>query len=131
MPPSSDAYRHDSALIAEWWNLHEPDVRGSADPKSLVNAPVTTIGTGSIGAWCDEQPRIRHDGVRIDRIAPDGPADQAGLQVGDDILAMDGTYLFTGEELVNKLHGYRPGTKGLTKVSQAFNHLRLLRHNGR
>jgi predicted metalloprotease with PDZ domain len=54
---------------------------------------------------------IRHDGVRIDRIAPDGPADQAGLRIGDDILALDGIYLFTVEELMNETHLYKPGAK--------------------
>lgn len=62
----------------------------------------------TIGAWCDEKPIIRHDGVRIDRIATDGPADQAGLRIGDDILALDGIYLFTVEELMNKMHRYKP-----------------------
>ena len=110
----SDAYRHDSALIAEWWTLREPDVRGSpqsADPKSLANGPLSTAEKASIGAWCDEKPGIRHDGVRIDRIAPDGPADQAGLRIGDDILALDGIYLFTVEELMNTMHRYKPATK--------------------
>jgi len=54
---------------------------------------------------------ISHDGVRIDRIAPDGPADQAGLRIGDDILALDGIYVFTVEELMNETHLYKPGTK--------------------
>ena len=110
----SDAYRHDSALAAEWWNLREPDVRGSsqsADPKPLANGSFSASEKGSIGAWCDEKPRIRHDGVRIDRITPDGPADQAGLRIGDDILALDGIYLFTVEELMNKMHRYKPGTR--------------------
>jgi hypothetical protein len=111
-----DAYRYDSALIAEWWNLPEPDVRGSSQsadhPKSLANGrPLSTAEKGSIGAWCDEKPMISHDGVRIDRIAPDGPADQAGLRIGDDILALDGIYVFTVEELMNETHLYKPGTK--------------------
>jgi hypothetical protein len=109
-----DAYRYDSALIAEWWNLREPDLRGSsqsADLKPLMNGLPSTAENSSIGAWCDEKPRIRHDGVRIDRIAPNGPADQAGLRIGDDILALDGIYLFTVEELMNKLPRYKPGTK--------------------
>jgi hypothetical protein len=109
-----DRYRYDSALIAEWWNLREPDARGpslSADPKSLANGPLSTPEEGSLGAWCDEKPRSRHDGVRIDRIATDGPAEQAGLQIGDDILALDGIYLFTVEELMNIMHRYKPGTK--------------------
>jgi hypothetical protein len=108
-----DAYRYDSALITEWWNLRESDLSGSSQSAdlSLANGPLSTAEKGSIGAWCDEKPRIRHDGVRIDRIDLDGPADQAGVRIGDDILALDGSYLFTVEELMNKMHRYKPGTK--------------------
>ncbi len=130
----SDAYRHDSALIAEWWSLREPDVSGSsqsADPKSLANGPLSTAEKGSIGAWCDEKPRIRHDGVRIDRIAPDGPADQAGLRIGDDILALDGIYPVHRRRIDEHNASLQARYKGLDKVSQTFNHLRQLRHSGR
>jgi len=108
-----DAYRYDSALKAEWWNLREPDVRASSQSAdtSLASGALSTGEKGSIGAWCDEKPRIRHDGVKIDRIAPNGAADQAGLQIGDDILAIDGIYLFTVEELINTVYRYKPGTK--------------------
>jgi hypothetical protein len=33
------------------------------------------------------------------------------LRIGDDILALDGIYLFTVEELMNKMHGYKPATR--------------------
>ncbi len=109
-----DVYQHDSALIAEWWNLRESDASGSsqlADPKSLTDGRFSTTVKSSIGAWCDEKPRISHDGVRIDRIAPAGPADEAGVRIGDNILALDGIYLFTAEELMNAIHRYKPGTR--------------------
>src|ERR1700722_6962510 len=109
--PQSDAYRHDNALVAEWWNLREPNDEDSTRPKPLASDPPSMEGKGSIGAWCDANPRIRRDGVRIDRIASNGPADQAGLQIGDDILALEGVYLFTVEELMNKIREYRPGTR--------------------
>jgi predicted metalloprotease with PDZ domain len=35
----------------------------------------------------------------------------AGLRIGEDILALDGIYLFTVEELMNKMYRYNLGAK--------------------
>jgi hypothetical protein len=114
-----DAYQHDSTLMAKWWNLHQSDLSSSpqqADRDSLangatVNAAPIPSAESSIGAWSDEKPKIQHDGVRIDRIASNGPAEQVGLQIGDYILALGGVYLFTVEELTNNIHRYKPGAQ--------------------
>jgi len=47
-------------------------------------------GVGSIGAWSDENPTVRHDGVVLSGVASGGPADQAGIKPGDVILAVNG-----------------------------------------
>ena len=114
-----DAYQHDNALIAELWGLREPKANGLSQvvgSTSLAKGAVTAGGgsmedEGSIGAWSDEKPRIRHDGVKIDRMTPNGPADQAGLQTGDVVLALDGVYVFTVEELTDNVHRCKPATK--------------------
>jgi membrane-associated protease RseP (regulator of RpoE activity) len=68
-------------------------------------------GDGSIGVSSDENPKVRHDGVSISRIAPGGPANRAGIQAGDVILAIDDHYLFTAEELTQEIRGRKPGTR--------------------
>ena len=44
---------------------------------------------------------IRNDTLRVQRILPDGPAEEAGLMAGDKIVTVDGDN-FTGEELTNE-----------------------------
>jgi hypothetical protein len=100
-PAELDVFQHDTALIATWWNIKNPD--GDA---SLVQS-----NDVSIGAWSDEKPRVEHDGVKVDRLAPNGPADEAGVQVGDYILALGGIYVFTVEELAQNIHRHPPGAK--------------------
>jgi C-terminal processing protease CtpA/Prc len=113
-----DASQYDSALIAKWWNIRHSDggVSQSAEPISQANGSdgvgaAKTADEGSIGAWSDGKPRIEHDGVKIDRLAPNGPADEAGVQVGDYILALNGIYVFTVEELTENMRRCRLGAK--------------------
>jgi PDZ domain len=100
-PAEFDVFQRDSALIATWWNIKNPDGDASMVQSNDV----------SIGAWSDEKPRVEHDGVKIDRLAPNGPADEAGVQVGDYILALGGIYVFTVEELAQNIRRYPPGAK--------------------
>ena len=115
--PESGAYKHDSALVAEWWHLNQTNVDPSVISGSTVDvsgAPVeVSSGTGraSIGAWSDEKPKLRHDGIRVDHITEGGPADEVGVEVGDDILAVGGVYLFTAQELMDNVRRYKPGSK--------------------
>jgi putative serine protease PepD len=54
---------------------------------------------------------VRHDGVTLSRVVPDGPADRAGIKAGDVILALNDHYLFTIEELNRETRHYKPGTQ--------------------
>jgi hypothetical protein len=83
-------------------------------PDSGRERPADTPGVGgqgSLGAWSGEMPRTRHDGITISGITRGGPADQAGIQVGDVILAIGGRYVFTVEELNEEVHRQAPGIK--------------------
>jgi len=66
---------------------------------------------GSIGAWSDENPTVRHDGVVLSRVASGGPADQAGIKPGDVILAVNGRFLYTSAELNQEINSIAPGTR--------------------
>jgi hypothetical protein len=66
---------------------------------------------GSIGAWSDQNPTVRHDGVVLSRVDSGGPADQVGIKLGDVILAVNGHYLYTAAELRREISGIAPGTR--------------------
>lgn len=49
-------------------------------------------------------------GVRVDDVIAGSPAEEAGIRVGDHILAMDGQEVRTPEDLVTMVAELRPGT---------------------
>lgn len=108
-----DAYKHDNALVAQWWNLNDAAASSRVIGSTASHVNVADSGTGhaSIGAWTDEKATIRRDGIKVDHIIQGGPADQVGVEVGDDILAVGGVYVFTAQELTDILHRYEPGNR--------------------
>lgn len=59
-------------------------------------------------------------GVRVVRVAPGSPAERAGIQVGDRILAIEGAEMRTSEEITEAVRGMRPGDDlSLTVVREA------------
>lgn len=53
------------------------------EPTATHEAPAPqAIAQGAIGAFSDENPTIRHDGITLSRVAAGGPADQAGIKEG-------------------------------------------------
>jgi S1-C subfamily serine protease len=84
--------------------------RGSSSEAALpVQSPV--IPDRSIGAFSDQEPTLRRDGVVLSRVLPAGSADRVGIKVGDTILAIGNHYVFTVEELANEIRHCRPGAK--------------------
>jgi serine protease Do len=80
--------------------------------------PGNKVTRGSIGVVFNAQPNPAIQrvygvtgGVTIASIAPGGPAESAGLKVGDTITAVDGKKIKTGDELVNDISSRKPGTK--------------------
>jgi serine protease Do len=49
-------------------------------------------------------------GVLVQRIQPSGPAERAGLKVGDIIITVDGHTVKDGDELVSEITSRRPGS---------------------
>jgi hypothetical protein len=89
---------------------YEPTDLKSGSP-SRTASPAVPASVGSVGAFSDQMPTLRRDGVVLSRILPNGPADRAGIKTGDAILAIDNHYLFTAEELTNEIRRYRPGAQ--------------------
>jgi hypothetical protein len=69
------------------------------------------VRDGSIGVASDENPKVRRDGVTLSRVVAGGPANKAGIQAGDAILAIDNHYIFTAEELTQEISSHKPGTR--------------------
>jgi serine protease Do len=80
--------------------------------------PDHRVARGSIGIEfaAQENPAIArvygvNSGVTISNVIAGTPADEAGLQVGDTIVSVDGKAVKNGDELVSDIAGRKPGTK--------------------
>jgi len=83
-----------------------------------LTGPEHRVSRGSIGIMFDavENPAIARvygagSGVTISSVVAGSPADQAGLKVGDTIVAIDGKKVTKGTELVSDIAGRKPGSK--------------------
>jgi hypothetical protein len=81
----------------------------SSKPQDDARIP-QTFKEASIGAFSDENPNVRHDGVTLTSVTEGGPADQVGIQAGDVILAINNHYVFTVGELKEEISHHQPGT---------------------
>jgi serine protease Do len=50
------------------------------------------------------------NGVLVNRVSPGGPAEKAGIKVGDIITGIDGRSIKDGDDLVNEIASRRPGS---------------------
>jgi serine protease Do len=80
--------------------------------------PDHRVSRGSIGIMfnAQENPAIARvygtgSGVTISDVTPGSPAEQAGLKVGDTIVAIDGKAVKNGDELVADIAARKPGSK--------------------
>ncbi|MCS7038306.1 MAG: PDZ domain-containing protein [Anaerolineae bacterium] len=64
---------------------------------------------GPFGFMFRTPPGLRDGSVLIVEVVPDSPAAQAGLRVGDRIVAVDGERLSLTADLAERIAGYRPG----------------------
>jgi putative serine protease PepD len=62
-----------------------------------------------IGAEFDRSGRIAGGGVRLATVVNDGPADQAGLQVGDVLMRFDGQAVSEPADLIALIRKHAPG----------------------
>jgi serine protease Do len=80
--------------------------------------PDHRVSRGSIGIEFNsvENPAIARvygggSGITVSTVVPGTPADQAGLKVGDTIIAVDGKKVTKGAELVSDIASTKPGLK--------------------
>ena len=80
--------------------------------------PDHRVSRGSIGIMFNalDNPAIARvygtgSGVTISDVTPGSPAEQAGLKVGDTIVAVDGKAVKNGDELVSDIAARKPGSK--------------------
>jgi putative serine protease PepD len=57
--------------------------------------------------------------ARLQRVVGGGPADQAGLQVGDEVTAVDGDAIDSGDELREAIDAHKPGDKITLTIQRA------------
>jgi serine protease Do len=79
-------------------------------------SPDHKVTRGSIGVSFNAAPnpalqRVYGSGIVVAEVSPNGPAANAGLQVGDVITAIDGRAVKNGDDLVNDIAGRKPGSK--------------------
>jgi hypothetical protein len=79
---------------------------------SIIRNPLPAEGTGiesRIGVWFTGSPSVKHDGLEISSVEPKGPADNIDIKPGDVIIALDGHYLYTLDDLRAILRGHEQG----------------------
>jgi serine protease Do len=69
--------------------------------------PVRPKGSGYLGAYVEETK----DGVKVDQVGADTPADRAGLQVGDIVLSVNDRKVATRDELLARIYQRKPGAR--------------------
>jgi len=80
--------------------------------------PEHRVARGSIGVEFSAQanPAVARvygvqSGVTVSNVVAGSPAEQAGLKIGDTIVAIDGKDIKDGDQLVGEIAGRKPGSK--------------------
>ena len=84
-------------------------------------APVRPKGSGYLGAYVEETK----DGVKVMDVRVASPADEAGLQVGDLILAVNDRKITGRDELLQRLWQRKPGAKVKLTVKRGAEELEI------
>jgi hypothetical protein len=118
----------------------EPGPAGSKDAKpTTLQATASTAGESEarsisssrqveealMGVSFAGSPTVRHDGIVVYSVQTQGPADNIDIQPGDVILAIDGHYLYTIEDLRAELLRHNSGAR----VAIRYRHYRLTSEN--
>jgi hypothetical protein len=91
--------------LSEAHPLIDPNTKQQDDPP-----PVQRFRNATIGAFFEGNPDVRRDGISVTAVTPGGPAQQAGIGVGDVIVAVNDRYLYTIRDLTEEISRHEPGT---------------------
>ncbi len=88
------------------------------DVYNQLTSPEHRVVRGSIGIIFgkEEIPAIARvygtgSGITVSSVVPGGPAEEAGLKVGDTIVSVEGKKVTKGDELVSDIASRKPGSK--------------------
>jgi hypothetical protein len=103
----------DSSLGAQSLSTRTPAKVTSSVPDRQFPASSAAAPGGEtvIGVWFAGKPTVRHDGIQIAGVEPGGPADSIDMKPGDWILAIDGHFLYTIDELRAELRRHKIGAR--------------------
>jgi S1-C subfamily serine protease len=73
---------------------------------------------GGLFKEIDVDVQVGGPGVVIVEVMPDSPAEEAGLQEGDVIMAVDGQKLDAGNNLADLIAGYEPGDTVMLEIER-------------
>jgi membrane-associated protease RseP (regulator of RpoE activity) len=79
------------------------------DPEPPANSSAGGAEESRIGVWFTGNPTVKHDGLEISGVEPKGPADNIDIKPGDVIIALDGHYLYTIDDLRAELRRHGQG----------------------
>jgi serine protease Do len=100
--------------------LPRPRQRTTAAPRELYRVDPLRSRAGYATELLTLDDGRQQTVARIAELFPDSPLANAGLEVGDVILAVDGEPITTAQGLVNELHGRSPGERlNLTVIAQS------------
>jgi hypothetical protein len=81
------------------------------DPAPPATSSASMAEESRIGMSFTGNPTAKHDGVEISGVQPNGPADKIDITPGDLIIAIDGHYLYTIDDLRTILRGHDQGER--------------------
>ncbi len=103
-------------LPAVTWAEEEPEVGQWVVVPSLGRevvamgvVSVPRLAIPAVGGVLGVRLGDEHNGVAVEGVLPDSPAEKVGVQTGDVITHVEGNETTTRAELVNAVRAYRPG----------------------
>jgi hypothetical protein len=76
------------------------------DPEPLADASAGMAEESLIGVSFTGNPTVKHDGLEVSGVQSKGPADNIDIKTGDVIIAIDGHYLYSIDDLRAVLRGH-------------------------